>query len=396
MTRLFMGWLQSTSIDLSESSADGTFSAKSCISSDMHMFADDEGLQFKVGIAEKTFKKGEINALRTIREEKTLPAIWILQAKLDGGEWIDILESYDENSLLNMMNGIASKLLLPIKEHTGRLVRRDEHGMGVIEQLARYPDRWPRPEKLPSIQFGFRKGQDAVYTTIPTRSTQSALLFFWGTFLFSIAVGISMLFLRSIGDTDYTQLIWVFIFPFLTCAYWLIFNSNTGQLESRHKLTISATNISLQAKFLGLIPLKTKIWDLEKFVDIDANEDGRLTLFVGDRRYSMSMHRREAEWFVGEVATQMEQLMVDRINNVRKSMNLELKEAFKKFDTNGDGNLSPEELEVAIDDFGIGLSKLQMKVLMRDIDRDSDGKIDYNEFVERFSSMANNPRTEEE
>ena len=33
---------------------------------------------------------------------------------------------------------------------------------------------------------------------------------------------------------------------------------------------------------------------------------------------------------------------------------------------------------------------------MRDIDRDSDGKIDYNEFVERFSSMANNPRTEEE
>ena len=205
-----------------------------------------------------------------------------------------------------------------------------------------------------------------------------------------------MLFLRSIGDTDYTQLIWVFIFPFLTCAYWLMFNSNTGQLESRHKLMISATNISLQAKFLGLIPLKTKIWDLEKFVDIDANEDGRLTLFVGDRRYSMSMHRREAEWFVGEVATQMEQLMVDRINDVRKSMNLELKEAFKKFDTNGDGSLSPDELEVAIDDFGIGLSKLQMKVLMRDIDRDSDGKIDYNEFVERFSSMAKNHGTEEE
>ena len=49
MTRLFMGWLQSTSIDLSDLSDDGTFSAKSCISSDIHMFADDEGLQFKVG-----------------------------------------------------------------------------------------------------------------------------------------------------------------------------------------------------------------------------------------------------------------------------------------------------------------------------------------------------------
>ena len=77
-------------------------------------------------------------------------------------------------------------------------------------------------------------------------------------------------------------------------------------------------------------------------------------------------------------------------------MNLELKEAFKKFDVNNDGNLSPDELEAAIDEFGIGLSKLQMKVLMRDIDRDSDGKIDYSEFVERFSSMANSQRTEEE
>ena len=391
-----MGWLQSTSIELSNSTKNGAFSAKSCISSDMHLSADDEGLHFKVGLAEKTFKKEEIQALRTLREEKTLPAIWLLQAKLDDGEWIDILESYDENSLLNMMNGIASKLLLPIKEHTGRLVRRDEHGMGVVEQLARYPDRWPRPEKLPSIKFGFRKGADSVYTTIPTRSTQSALFFFWATFLLSVAIGISMLFLRSIGDTDHTQLIWVFIFPFLTIGYWLIFNSNTGQLESRHKLIITATNISLQAKFLGLMPLKTKIWDLENFVDIDANEDGRLTLFIGERRYSMSMHRREAEWFVGEVATQMEQLMVDRINDVRKSMNLELKEAFKKFDANNDGNLSPEELETAIDEFGIGLSKLQMKVLMRDIDRDSDGKIDYSEFVERFSSMANSRSSEEE
>ena len=173
-------------------------------------------------------------------------------------------------------------------------------------------------------------------------------------------------------------------------------NSNTGQLESRHKLNISATNISLQAKFLGIIPLKSKIWDLDDFVDIAADEEGRLTLFIGNRRYSMKMHRREAEWFVGEVATQMEQLMVDRINEARESMNLELKEAFKKFDTNNDGNLSTEELEAAIEEFGIGLSKLQMKVLMRDIDKDTDGKIDYNEFVDRFSSLSSTDVSEEE
>jgi hypothetical protein len=391
-----MGWLQSTSIDLSDSSAEGSFSAKSCISSDMELIADNSGLHFKVGVAEKSFDKNSIQALRTVRESNALPALWTLQLKSDNGEWIDILESYDENSLLNMMNGIASKLLLPLKEHTGRLVRRDEHGMGVVEQLARFPDRWPRPQRLPSIKFGFRKGMNSVHTTIPTRSTQSALGFFWFSFLFSIGVGFSMWYLRTIGDKDYNQLIWIFLFPVLTLIYWLVFNSNTGQLESRHRLTISATNISLQAKFLGIIPLNTKIWNLDDFIDIDADENGRLTIFIGDRRYSMKMHRREAEWFVGEVATQMEQLMVDKINEARKSMNLELKEAFKKFDKNNDGNLSTEELEAAIDAFGIGLSKLQMKVLMRDIDKDSDGKIDYNEFVDRFSSKIRSKESTEE
>jgi len=166
-----MGWLQSTSIDLSNSSEDGSFSAKSCISSEMSLIANDSGLHFKLGVAEKSFEIGSIHALRTIRENNSLPALWTLQLKLEDGEWIDILESYDENSLLNMMNGIGAKLLLPLKEHTGRLVRRDEHGMGVVEKLARFPDRWPRPSRLPSIKFGFRKGVNNVHTTIPTRST---------------------------------------------------------------------------------------------------------------------------------------------------------------------------------------------------------------------------------
>ena len=391
-----MGWLQSTSMDLSDLSEKGVFSVKSCISSDLEIIVNESGLHFKVGIAEKTFDPESIKALRTVRENNTLPALWTLQLKSDDDEWIDILESYDENSLLNMMNGIASTLSLPLKEHTGRLVRRDEHGMGVVEQLARYPDRWPRPPRLPSIKFGFRKGVNSVYTTIPTRSTQSALTFFWVTFLGSFAIGFSMLYLQTIGARDYTQLIWVVLFPVLTLAYWLIFNSNTGQLESRHRLEITATNISLQPNFLGLIPLKTKIWNMDEFMDIDADENGRLTLYIGNRRYSMGMHRREAEWFVGEVATQMEQLMVDRINDARKSMKLELKQAFKRFDANNDGCLSPEELGVAIEEFGIGLSKLQMKVLMRDIDRDSDGKIDYNEFVDRFSSREKEVISEEE
>jgi len=391
-----MGWLQSTSIEQSKSSEDGSFSASSCISSEMSIFADDSGLHFQVGLAEKKIEKDTIKALRTICTNESLPSLWKLQMKLDEDNWVDILESYDENSLLNMMNGIASKLVLPMKEHTGRLVRRDEHGMGVIEQLARYPDRWPRPDKLPSIKFDFRKAEDSVFTTIPTRSTQSALLFFWVSLMFSIGVGISMLYLRSIGERDYNQLIWLFVFPILTMAYWLFFNSNTGQLESRHRLIISASNISLQPKFLGLVPLKTKIWNLDEFIDIDSDDSGRLTLFIGEKRYSMKMHRREAEWFVGEVATQMEQLMVDKINKVRKSMDLELKQAFKKFDKNNDGNLSLEELESAIDDFGIGLSKLQMKVLMRDLDTDSDGKINYNEFVDRFSSISDAKISNEE
>ena len=33
---------------------------------------------------------------------------------------------------------------------------------------------------------------------------------------------------------------------------------------------------------------------------------------------------------------------------------------------------------------------------MRDIDKDSDGKIDYNEFVDRFSSLSSTDVSEEE
>ncbi|MED5272110.1 MAG: hypothetical protein VX613_04400, partial [Candidatus Thermoplasmatota archaeon] len=78
-----MGWLQSTAIELSDSSVKGSFSAKSCISSEMELTADDSGLHFKLGVAEKSFEKGTIKALRTIRESNNLPALWTLQLKLD-------------------------------------------------------------------------------------------------------------------------------------------------------------------------------------------------------------------------------------------------------------------------------------------------------------------------
>ena len=213
---------------------------------------------------------------------------------------------------------------------------------------------------------------------------------------FAAALGLVVLYLRTVGEIfDYVQLMWPIITTSLTIGFWMVFNARSGELESSHRLRLSATTISIQPSFVGIVPLQPKIWPIDEFMDIDSDEHGRLSLLVAGRRYTMRMQRREAEWFVGEIASQIEQLMVNKIDAVRKEQKLELSEAFKKFDINGDGTLSSTELESAIEEFGIGLSKNQMIVLMQDMDKDSDGQIDYHEFASRFTDRGSASNEEE-
>ena len=54
---------------------------------------------------------------------------------------------------------MAAALYVRFEEHTGRSVEADEHGMNVPDQLKTFPSRWPRPQRLPSMEGEFKNNQ---------------------------------------------------------------------------------------------------------------------------------------------------------------------------------------------------------------------------------------------
>ncbi|XP_062557052.1 calmodulin-A-like [Armigeres subalbatus] len=63
----------------------------------------------------------------------------------------------------------------------------------------------------------------------------------------------------------------------------------------------------------------------------------------------------------------------------------ELMEAFRIFDRDGNGLISAEELRAALHSFGEQLSDEEIEELLREADVNSDGQIDYEEFVKMIT-----------
>jgi hypothetical protein len=53
--------------------------------------------------------------------------------------------------------------------------------------------------------------------------------------------------------------------------------------------------------------------------------------------------------------------------------------AFQYFDKDGSGYITADELQLACEEFGLG--DVQLEEMIREVDEDNDGRIDYNEFV---------------
>ncbi|XP_074652602.1 calmodulin-like [Tubulanus polymorphus] len=63
----------------------------------------------------------------------------------------------------------------------------------------------------------------------------------------------------------------------------------------------------------------------------------------------------------------------------------EAKAAFKIFDQNGDGFITPTELRSVMDGLGEVISKEEVEIMIREADLDGDGKINYEEFLAMMS-----------
>lgn len=71
-------------------------------------------------------------------------------------------------------------------------------------------------------------------------------------------------------------------------------------------------------------------------------------------------------------------------------------DAFRIFDTNGDGRITAKELNQVLKDLGICLNKKEIKKMIRDLDKDGNGTIEYSEFVQMMTMPASRETDEYE
>ncbi|KAL6880192.1 hypothetical protein ACP4OV_011757 [Aristida adscensionis] len=135
----------------------------------------------------------------------------------------------------------------------------------------------------------------------------------------------------------------------------------------------------------------------EMFKMLDTDNSGHITL----EELRRGLKRVGANLKDSEITTLMEAADIDNsgsidygeflaatlhLNKVEREDNLFA--AFSYFDKDGSGYITQDELQKACEEFGIGDAHLED--IIRDIDQDNDGRIDYNEFV-MMMQKGNNP-----
>ncbi|KAL6647025.1 hypothetical protein ACP70R_014462 [Stipagrostis hirtigluma subsp. patula] len=135
----------------------------------------------------------------------------------------------------------------------------------------------------------------------------------------------------------------------------------------------------------------------EMFKMLDTDNSGHITL----EELKRGLKRVGANLKDSEITTLMEAADIDNsgfidygeflaatlhLNKVEREDNLFA--AFSYFDKDGSGYITQDELQKACEEFGIGDAHLED--IIRDIDQDNDGRIDYNEFV-TMMQKGNNP-----
>ncbi len=83
-------------------------------------------------------------------------------------------------------------------------------------------------------------------------------------------------------------------------------------------------------------------------------------------------------------------------NGLTEDEVLEIKEAFDLFDSDHSGEIDTDELKQALKNLGIDAKNQTLSNMMTDLDKDSSGKIDFDEFINMMTAKMSDRDTRED
>lgn len=81
--------------------------------------------------------------------------------------------------------------------------------------------------------------------------------------------------------------------------------------------------------------------------------------------------------------------VMEKFRKIIKSSNMNLRQVFETFDSDGNGYISPLEFRHAVRTLNINISALEIDEIIKVVDRNMDGLIDWKEFSSKFRSKEN-------
>ena len=241
-------------------------------------------------------------AIRTEKIERSLVPTWrILLESKEGPRPLISLGS--ESDALSVAEEIAKLGSARLIEHTGRIVERDEHGLTVLQQIARHPGRWPRPVRTPSMSGSVSVREKEVIMDLPSEIPAVGFLFAALLLACSLVLGpLSLLFSGNIiGFSQYGMSYGWALGVFVSLILIVFLNRSNRIFEGNHRIIISESGVSVSGKLLGLFRLPAETFALSEFKDIDATQAWGLTLLFGERRVRCDLPAAEGQCLIGEM-----------------------------------------------------------------------------------------------
>jgi len=118
------------------------------------------------------------------------------------------------------------------------------------------------------------------------------------------------------------------------------------------------------------LPWTTLSYDL-----VESEPDGSINYTLFLERYRIAVREEDSGW---------QDAIIQRVCRKLFSVCSDLKEAYRHFDVNSDGRIEYPEFVQGMEELEVGLTRPQLYELMRSIDRDKDAHIDFDEFAARF------------